>query len=273
MSNPQSTSHYPNTHLSNLNPHARDARILFDEPSHVYTIDGDSNYTSVTTWNHTHFTPFDADAIIRSMRAGRNWGPGNKYFGQTDDQIKQGWEDNRDAAAKAGTAMHFNIECFYNHHTVVNDSVEYGYFLNFVADFPELTAHRTEWTVFHTELRIAGSIDMVFAKPDGTYAIYDWKRSREISKGASFGRFANKECIEHLPDSNYWHYCLQLNTYKALLEASYGIVISEMYLVCLHPDNKNGNYLRIRVVDLTEEVSELFRLRRAEMKAIQRVSN
>ncbi len=249
-------------HLKNKNTHPRDSRILFDEPTHTYTIDGDSNYTSVTTWNHTHFSEFDADSVIRNMRRGKNWGPTNKYFGMSDDQIKAGWEENRDSAASAGTNMHYNIECFYNNNIVDDPSVEYAYFLNFVADFPDLSAYRTEWTVFHEELRIAGSIDMLFVKPDGTYAIYDWKRSRQITKSASFNKFANKSCIEHLPDSNYWHYCLQLNTYKAILEAKYGIVVSEMYLVCLHPENKNKNYQRIKVVDLSDEVESLTRLRK-----------
>ena len=146
------------------NSHPRDARILFDEPTHTYTIDGNSNYTSVTTWNHSHFSPFDANAVIRNKRKGKNWGPNNKYFGMTDIQIKAAWEKNRDAAATAGTAMHYNIECFYNENTVCDDSIEYSYFLNFVADFPDLCAYRTEWTVFHEELRIAGSIDMLFVK-------------------------------------------------------------------------------------------------------------
>jgi len=63
---------------------------------------------------------------------------------------------------------------------------------------------------------------MVFEKEDGTLLIYDWKRSKEIKKTNPFNKWANKEEIEHLPDSNYWHYCLQLNTYKAILEDKYG---------------------------------------------------
>lgn len=73
------------------------------------------------------------------------------------------------------------------------------------------------------------------------------------------------ECIEHLPDSNYWHYCLQLNTYKAIIEEKYGKKVDEMYLVCLHPENKNKSYQRIKVEDLQKEVGELFKLRKGEL--------
>ena len=45
----------PPTFLANKNPHPRDKDIIFDEGPHIYTIKGDSNFTSVTTWNHSHF--------------------------------------------------------------------------------------------------------------------------------------------------------------------------------------------------------------------------
>ena len=54
-------------YLKKKHPHDRDKYIEFDEPSHTYTIKGKSDYTSVTTWVHQHFEPFDADKIIENM--------------------------------------------------------------------------------------------------------------------------------------------------------------------------------------------------------------
>ena len=34
-----------------------------------------------------------------------------------------------------------------------------------------------------------------------------------------------------------------------------------MYLVCLHPNNKNKTYQRIKVINLQKEVKDLFKLR------------
>jgi hypothetical protein len=96
---------------------------------------------------------------------------------------------------------------------------------------------------------------------EDTYSIYDWKRSKEIKK-TSYNKWGKIACISHIPDSNYWHYCLQLNTYKYILEKNYGIKIRDMYLVCLHPENKNNNYQHIKVVDLYNEVNELLNLRK-----------
>ena len=100
-------------YLARLNAHPRDKRITFDPVPHAYTIDSDSTvkYTSVTTWNHGHFEEFDADAIITSMMRSKKWAE-SKYYGQTPDQIKAGWDKNRDEAAAAGTAMHYDIECY-----------------------------------------------------------------------------------------------------------------------------------------------------------------
>lgn len=251
--------------LKQKNPHCRDARITFDAGPHIYTIDNDPSvkYVSVTTWNHKHFEQFDADAIIERMMSGPNW-PQSKYYGMTRDQIKATWDKTRDDAAAAGTAMHYNIECVYNGsrlEDVDDGSIEFGYFRRFFADHKErLEPYRTEWMIFHEEMRLSGSIDILFKNlDDGTYSIYDWKRSKEIKRTSFGGAFAKTPEIEHLPDSNYWHYSLQLNTYKTILEQKYGMVIRDMFLVCLHPDNANKSYMKIKVADLSEEMRLLFK--------------
>tara|TARA_B100001250_G_C19355387_1_gene595205 strand:- start:47 stop:376 length:330 start_codon:yes stop_codon:yes gene_type:complete len=107
-------------YLEKKNPHERDTHITFDEGPHIYTIDGDSDFMSVTTWNHSHFEHFDADKIIQKMMSGPRWQE-SKYYGKTPEEIKAGWEANRDEAATAGTKMHYDIECYYNQVSVEND--------------------------------------------------------------------------------------------------------------------------------------------------------
>jgi len=252
-------------YLSNQHPHPNDNYITFEEGPHIYTIHGDSSYTSVTTFNHQHFEPFNANNIINNMMKSKNW-PKSKYYGQTPKEIKAGWEENRVAAATAGTNMHYDIECFYNNIESSNKSIEYEYFKAFATRFKHLKPYRTEWMIYDKELKLAGSIDMIFENEDGTLSIYDWKRSKEIKKTSSWNKFSKTECIEHIPDTNYWHYCLQLNTYKAILEQNYNKQIKDMYLVCLHPDNKNHSYQRIKVVALNKEISSLFDLRKEQLK-------
>jgi ATP-dependent exoDNAse (exonuclease V) beta subunit len=248
-------------YLAEKNPHPLDANIKFDEGPHTYHIDGDSNYKSVTTWNHSHFGKFDSDKIIEKMMSNPEKWKKNKYFGMTKLEIKSLWRENGRKAAESGTKMHYDIECFYNNKEVENSSIEYEYFLRFYKQNNELKPYRTEWMIYDKELRFAGSIDMIFENEDGTLEIYDWKRSKEIKKENKW-QSAITPCIEHLPDSNFWHYALQLNTYKALLEKNYGKKVKGLYLICLHPDNKNSSYQKIKVPTLKREIRDLFDLRR-----------
>ena len=127
----------PPDYLAKLNPHPRDEFITIDEGPHIYTVHGDSSFTSVTTWNHSHFEHFDADAIIKNMMESPKWSE-NKYYGMTVNEIKAAWDKNRDQAAGAGTKMHYDIECYYNNCPNENTNIEYEYFNKFLQDFPEL---------------------------------------------------------------------------------------------------------------------------------------
>lgn len=64
--------------LKKKNPHPRDECISFDEGPHIYTINGDSDFISVTTWNHSQFQKFDADNVIEKMMSSKKW-PESKY--------------------------------------------------------------------------------------------------------------------------------------------------------------------------------------------------
>ncbi len=278
--------------------HPRDANIQFQEEGHKYTIltDLKSKYTSVTTWNHSHFAKFDSDAVIASMMKGKNWNPTNKYWGLTADQIKKQWADNGKEVASEGTKMHYQIECIlggvinsnnpskkglplkYTHrdlleyyvgerssalldpqappNSVVEGSIFPHHFMKFMQDFPNLVPYRTELLIYDEELKLSGSIDMVYEnQEDGTLSIYDWKRCKSIDKTNGWNKFAITECISHLPDSNFWHYSLQLNTYKMILERNYGKKVTALYLVRLHPDSTT--YELIKVPNLENEMADL----------------
>jgi len=252
------------TYLEKKNPHERDSHITFEEKAHKYTIDGENDFLSVTTWNHAHFEKFNADKIIDKMMSGKNWTK-SKYYGQTKEEIKKLWNDNGRLSAEQGTQMHYDIECFYNKMEVENDSIEYQYFQNFYNDHKQMTPYRTEWMIWDKDHKLAGSIDMIFENEDETLSIYDWKRSKEIKKQNRW-QHAKTECIAHLPDCNYMHYCLQLNTYKKIIETKYGKKVKDMYLVCLHPNNSNKNYQKIKVLNMGIEMDNLFDERKKQLK-------
>lgn len=244
-------------YLSKVNAHERDDHITFDEGPHIYTIDGDSNFTSVTTWIHSHFSKFDADKVIDNIFKGSKiHDPNYKYYGMTREEVKALWSNND--AAKRGTEMHYDIECYYNGLDVENNSDEYSYFLKFAQDYKNLKPYRTEWMVYYEELKLAGSIDMLFKDENDKLWIYDWKRTKELSPESFGGKMAITSCISHLPDCSFWQYSLQLNIYRGILERKYGVKIEGMCLVRLHPENVYKTYERIVVPFLNDEVDKLF---------------
>jgi hypothetical protein len=91
--------------LALINANERDQYIQFFEEDHKYliTFEPDVKYTSVTTWNHKHFTEFNADAVIESMMKGKGWKEGHKYWGLTSDQIKAQWNANGSSVSSGST--------------------------------------------------------------------------------------------------------------------------------------------------------------------------
>ena len=276
MSNPNS-----NTVLALRNPHPRDRNIKFFERGHRYdiTCDPGKRYTSVTTLVHAQFPKFDADAVIAKIMRSKNWAPGNKYWGLTAEEIKAQWTSSGSAAASSGTNLHEQIETFmndsrfqfeYTHkelfqeyemiekydHRLENRGSEWAFFIQFVKDHPHLKPYRTEWTIYHEDAKIAGSIDMVYENADGSLEIYDWKRCKEITSVNGWNETATNPLIKHLPATNFWQYSLQLNTYRKILEEKYGKRVTKLCLVRIHPDSLGYELLDAPFLD--KELSDLF---------------
>jgi hypothetical protein len=251
--------------LALKNRHPRDNNIEFDEPRHVYTVNGSSRgIVSVSGLHHHLFSEFDADKVIDNMMRSRKW-PESKWYGMSKQAIKAAWNANGREASEAGTAMHLGIEMVMNGAEdavtpEVKATTEWAYFQRYWAKDKEIwEPWRTEWEVYDEDLRIAGSIDMIYRnKKDGTFAIYDWKRAKEMKMENQWQNGIGP--ARNLPDTNYWHYTLQLNFYRWLLEKHYGLKISEMALVVIHPNNTSFKKYKLNFLD--EEVEEALEARR-----------
>jgi ATP-dependent exoDNAse (exonuclease V) beta subunit len=251
--------------LSFTNKHPRDDHIIFHEPTHTYYIDGSSEKViSCTKFIHEFFPHFDPDVTIAKMMKSPKW-TSSVWHGMSAEQIKKKWNDSGKEASTKGTAMHLAIEQFLHGSEEVIDPENYGtiewkYFMNFWRDVEhDLVPYRSEWEVWMKEFMLCGSIDMVFySKKQNGYVIYDWKRSKEIKTTNNFANGFGP--VSHLPDSNYWHYTLQLNIYKYFLEKFYGLNVVDLCLVIIHPDNKNYRLIRLNM--LNDEVEGMLNCRK-----------
>ena len=242
--------------LSSKNAHPRDSRVTFVEESHSYYVDGGKVGTSVTSLIHDVFPAFDADAMARKIASGACSAVTRaKYAGMTCDDIKQRWELDGRAASALGTRLHADIEAYFNDVEVRNDSLEWGFFLKFIAEHGHaFEPYRTEWIVYDEDLDLAGSIDFVArsAEPGsgGDFYIYDWKRCKEIK---SENRYESG--FGGLPNCNKAHYTIQLNMYRYLLQKHYGIRVTKLFLVVMHPNTATYNLVPVDILeDLTAEL-------------------
>ena len=242
--------------LQNINAHVRDANIVFEEEPHEYYLNGEKVNTSVTTVVHNMFPEFDSEHIAEKVMKKNYNNESSEYRKKSVKEIIEMWETNKTQSAQRGTDLHYAIEMYYNSLHIPTEQLqttEWSYFMQFVNDNPQLKIYRTEWFVYDESINIAGSIDAIFKNDDGTYDIYDWKRSKNIQKCNKWENALHP--IDHIPNTNYW----QLNMYKRILETKYDKQVSNLFIIVLHENNMS--YQKHRLPIMTDEIDTLYNIR------------
>jgi ATP-dependent exoDNAse (exonuclease V) beta subunit len=262
-----------------------------DTKSHVYSVEGKEGYVSTTTFLHTLYTPFDAKAMAANKAKSKSQQTPPPRIGDTtyvrmrnnkpmldhlitqygerpwteqeiSDAIECIWERNGEMARTMGTQLHEYCEHLFLGHNPQNIPALEGEVkqANLFRQYCTENGYETfkaEWIVVDPIYNIAGTIDLVlYNKRTKTFHIIDWKRTKRIS---TYG-FKGARClppVEHLPDSNYYHYCLQLNMYKYMCERYYQIKIHDMHLVVLYPTQRIPEMFK--VMDLQQEIYTITR--------------
>lgn len=223
----------------------QDRYIDFEPEGHVYLYKGEVRLLPVSSLIAYFFEHFDAQAAAQ-----RQW---ERYRIPVEESLTK-WERIGKMASEVGTFVHEQTENYFRDGTFLTDydfefrgtvehvsvETEKQHFLHFIEDY-KIRPYRQEWPVYDTELNIAGTIDMVCQEPDGEFTIYDWKRSGKVVN--TLGQpiveaFRGKTGFNgiSLPDTAFYHYCIQQNLYRYMLEAHYGIRVKAMNLVVLCPD-------------------------------------
>lgn len=160
-------------------------------------------------------------------------------LGKSDDEIKDQWAMAGQIGASKGTWMHSSFECLLNGGFLTEHDEEIALVKAFLASMLplEAKAFRTEWMVYASDEDLAGSIDFVLRMPNGKLILIDWKRTSEMSKKhCSYGKMM-LEPLEKVPDATLWHYRLQLNIYRYIIEKYYSHDVDSMLVVGCNPDN------------------------------------
>ena len=255
--------------LSNAHQHTRDSRVSFLASSHTYYVDGEKIPLSVTGLVHLFVEDFDADKAIAMMKQSRRW-PRPEYSARveerleplSDELIKEMWKHNGVEAANRGTWMHLQFEVLLNAGSVAGTWPEMHLFSRFLREFSlPLIAFRTEWCVFSEKERLAGCIDFVAKSSDNSLILFDWKRTKQLHSKYTNPWQSMRAPLSHIPDCAGWHYRVQLNLYKHILQEHYDVRVSQMFVVCFHPDNTNP--FIDQVPDMSAEVVAMLQARRS----------
>lgn len=223
-----------------LNAHERDSLLIFDEIEHIYTYQG-CQFKSVTTLVEEQFPRFDSVTAAARVAMRQGWDPAD---------VLEEWNRIAGQARNLGTRMHDLIERHYLGELIDDDTDAFRLFRRFALD-RHLYPYRSEWRIYHEDYRVAGTLDFLELTPDGTYNIWDWKRSHKLiddhGNVIRDSRFGSRGLgrMRHLPDVSFWHYALQVSIYRFILKEKYGIEVRGMHLGVFHPD-----YDRPYVIDL-----------------------
>ena len=199
----------------------RGVEIVFTEEDHSYrsVIDGQPlKYISGTTFISGFFLPFDPCGTIAESCARKR--------GITKEEIQAEWNEKARQSCIYGTKIHEICEDTLKGAKTLrnkpNDDREKAAMKNAILMCERLlkkgTPEGIEKIVFDERLEIAGTIDLLFrTKKDGKLWILDHKSNAVIETENRYGTFA-KAPISHIPDTNFWHYSLQLNLYEYLMK-------------------------------------------------------
>ena len=227
--------------------------IIFNEASHTYADErnttGTADYVSVTTLIEKFFPYFDEEAYIQKFMA---------ESGKSREEVVRKMLE----PSERGTFMHQQIEYFLKGKPHDEGFKEFQMFLKFHEEQilkRGLAFYDAEKIVTLPQYGIAGTVDALFRKPDGTFVMVDWKRSKHLiidGYPKKYGTGRGISILSHLDNSSYYHYELQQSFYKYILENEYGMKISSMILCVLHPEY--SRYYTIKLSDYRlEEVREM----------------
>jgi len=197
--------------------HPTHETIVFEEESHVYKLESDptKKFISGTTFLHQFVHPFDKERISQSYS--------KKHKLNQEDVLKQ-WDDKARISRENGTRVHATLEALFLGEKVMickdNEKVA-AMQKSGIKLFDQLQRMykliEAEKIVADLNNNIAGMVDLIGIKPDGTVVILDYKTNEKISFENQWQTL--KLPVNHLQDTNFNQYSLQLNLYQNIMDS------------------------------------------------------
>lgn len=195
--------------------------VKLDEESHVYTRNGE-RLTSVSRLIHNYTNEFDEDGVITARCAARN--------GLTVEEQKAEWRKINEDSIIRGHSFHDDLETYIKTKKVPDINNQ-----EIIKQFSKIKFDGllySEVRLWHNQYKIAGTSDIIELLPDNSLNIWDLKSNKKIT-GYSWGRKMLYP-LNHIWDANLYHYTIQLQLYKFMLEEA-GWWVRNMTILFIDP--------------------------------------
>ncbi len=248
--------------------HPSGEKITFYEDVHKYETDRCKDFTSVTTFISAYFPEFDTEEVSARYA---------KKHGMKQQDVITMWEEKKDKACHLGTKVHYFCEmCMEGCDLPHSDNEEEASFFRIAHEAVQRLKKKytfvgTEEIVFSNKYKIAGMIDLLMRDPiNGDLLILDWKTNRRITTEnrwqSGFGP------IEHLEDTSFNHYSIQLSLYKRIMkEEGYFDNVGDIRLGIIHLTQEKPIWMKVHPLDY--EIDLMFEERLATLNAADPISN
>lgn len=192
--------------------------LTFKEDGHLYESNPPINWTSVTKLVEHYCQPFSEEQAELSSK-----NPRSKWYGLDVDLIKGLWRKENQRSTDLGHWFHTRMEqralsCGSKLYKgkelpIIGSRFENG--LKIAPDGIIKDGIYVEHFVYSEEYRICGQVDVAYGV-NKVIDVDDYKSVKELKFEGYKGAMMIGP-LSHLPDSNFYHYALQLNIYAKLI--------------------------------------------------------
>jgi len=225
--------------------------VILDPITHIY-LDADNNqYESVTRFINKFVPEFDFEGKSKKYAA---------KYGMDVEEVRESWKQKNKQSTDFGTLIHEQIENRLHKkeskYSRVIEDIAFEIEDNFEGEY------LLEHTLWDVKSKIAGTSDLI-VDADSTFSIVDFKTNKQIKYTNDFEDKFLLKPINHLPNSEYFKYALQLSFYSYLYSINTGKMPNRLCFYWLKRKNNSytnldtATWVRYNVPYLKEEVEKL----------------
>lgn len=238
-------------------------RVTLEPIEHRYWHKDGSEYASLSRVRN-HIKPhFEKEYLSRKVA---------EREGKTAQQVQDEWAAKGKVATDHGTRIHEALERYEKTAVILPaDEDLRPMIIALTSEYKDYYMVHQEKTLYDEEYKIAGTADHIIettSHKKSVLNIDDYKTN--ISKGIYFENKYKKYLLgpfQHVMDTNYFDYSLQLSCYAHMLENLTGRKIGTLSIVFIPPHNPLAyrripvNYMKMEVIALFNYYKELRRIK------------